>query len=218
MLSTLIQILKAIHNIPITYQHLMPLYVIYFDTNFESYSQLEPLQLLLSISCMLSTLIQILKAIHNYLLVGRYLDLLYVIYFDTNFESYSQPISWCWHRRWCCMLSTLIQILKAIHNSRGTRNGWSLLYVIYFDTNFESYSQPPALHTTAFDGCMLSTLIQILKAIHNDRRSLPLSPPVVCYLLRYKFCSQFDRDYVKDHIRWQNYKKIWKKANLFEKY
>ena len=39
------------------------------------------------------------------------------------------------------MLSTLIQILKAIHNDTAKENIISALYVIYFDTNFESYSQ-----------------------------------------------------------------------------
>ena len=93
-----------------------------------------------------------------------------------------------------------------------------MLYVIYFDTNFESYSQPRWQDRACEHCCMLSTLIQILKAIHNIPSRQSMLYIVVCYLLRYKFCSQFDRDYVKDHIRLQNYKKIWKKANLFEKY
>ena len=44
------------------------------------------------------------------------------------------------------MLSTLIQILKAIHNGLFLRDLHDLLYVIYFDTNFESYSQQMILN------------------------------------------------------------------------
>ena len=40
------------------------------------------------------------------------------------------------------MLSTSIQILKAIHNDLREQAPNKGLYVIYFDTNFESYSQP----------------------------------------------------------------------------
>ena len=71
----------------------------------------------------------------------------------------------------CCMLSTLIQILKAIHNRGDRLARYNLLYVIYFDTNFESYSQLAVQRALAIAGCMLSTLIQILKAIHNANRS-----------------------------------------------
>ena len=168
---------------------------------------------------MLSTLIQILKAIHNtvwyyfldvrvvcYLLWYKFWKLfttcsdilaaipsLYVIYFDTNFESYSQLSRERVSKVCCCMLSTLIQILKAIHNFIRSSKAcelvvcyllwykfWKLfttygaatagnrgLYVIYFDTNFESYSQLVLQARYGAFGCMLSTLIQILKAIHN---------------------------------------------------
>ena len=68
----------------------------------------------------------------------------------------------------CCMLSTLIQILKAIHNCQPNYVSHVELYVIYFDTNFESYSQPLGVYIISSRGCMLSTLIQILKAIHNS--------------------------------------------------
>ena len=296
MLSTSIQILKAIHNNPDLYSHqdtvvcyllrykfwklfttwtcltIIPtvLYVIYFDTNFESYSQLLACLLGFLCRCMLSTSIQILKAIHNascccntscavvcYLLRYKFwklfttkemrichLGTLYVIYFDTNFESYSQHGSWNIFVKFSCMLSTSIQILKAIHNHVAqaswvarvvcyllrykfwklfTTTNWTTspngrLYVIYFDTNFESYSQLKTNCCVTLTRCMLSTSIQILKAIHNHvLRGLHVHH-VVCYLFRYKFCSQFDRNYVKDHIRLQNYKKIRKKANLFEKY
>ena len=93
--------------------------------------------------------------------------MLYVIYFDTNFESYSQLSVFACYKPEGCMLSTLIQILKAIHNKRCKCGGVVWLYVIYFDTNFESYSQRMCLHTEFCRSCMLSTLIQILKAIHN---------------------------------------------------
>ena len=68
------------------------------------------------------------------------------------------------------MLSTLIQILKAIHNDTAKENIISGLYVIYFDTNFESYSQLILNTEQILNSCMLSTLIQILKAIHNQLR------------------------------------------------
>ena len=61
------------------------------------------------------------------------------------------------------------------------------LYVIYFDTNFESYSQQYAAEYIKERGCMLSTSIQILKAIHNWRWWARMRQGVVCYLLRYKF-------------------------------
>ena len=57
------------------------------------------------------------------------------------------------------------------------------LYVIYFDTNFESYSQHGRGNVEPFEGCMLSTLIQILKAIHNSLVPYVCKPNVVCYLL-----------------------------------
>ena len=199
--------------------HKRKLYVIYFDTNFESYSQRRTAASRHASGCMLSTSIQILKAIHNanwtaakscsvvcYLLRYKFWKLfttqllqrvgdcqLYVIYFDTNFESYSQQSWFVFPSGYCCMLSTSIQILKAIHNmnlSDDYTNGvvcyllrykfWKLfttaglligislsLYVIYFDTNFESYSQRVMLLQYILRGCMLSTSIQILKAIHN---------------------------------------------------
>ena len=66
-----------------------------------------------------------------------------------------------------------------------------VLYVIYFDTNFESYSQLSRIRPILTLSCMLSTSIQILKAIHNNM-TLTLSPlRVVCYLLRYKFWKLF---------------------------
>ena len=152
------------------------MYVIYFDTNFESYSQPTFVSSPLSFG-------------------------LYVIYFDTNFESYSQHILLLSSADCSCMLSTLIQILKAIHNLSPLLlcscpvvcyllwyKFWKLfttyglmgfegrkLYVIYFDTNFESYSQHLFFYILDRRGCMLSTLIQILKAIHNAcaRAKLP---------------------------------------------
>ena len=58
-----------------------------------------------------------------------------------------------------------------------------MLYVIYFDTNFESYSQPRWQDRACEHCCMLSTLIQILKAIHNKFRAVGFGLQVVCYLL-----------------------------------
>ena len=113
---------------------------------------------------------------------------LYVIYFDTNFESYSQPCCASIVGGSCCMLSTSIQILKAIHNNQlnylskrevvcyllrykfwklfTTENellrNFDTLYVIYFDTNFESYSQPRSPWSPRTPRCMLSISIQIL--------------------------------------------------------
>ena len=137
--------------------------------------------------CMLSTSIQILKAIHNLVTEDKRFDLLYVIYFDTNFESYSQHRDLHGQRRRRCMLSTSIQILKAIHNNPRSAPVTSELYVIYFDTNFESYSQHGFVFGFRFVSCMLSTSIQILKAIHNQPFIVTGSTSVVCYLLRYKF-------------------------------
>ena len=194
MLSTLIQILKAIHNRKQFVWYYKELYVIYFDTNFESYSQPPHASRTHPHGCMLSTLIQILKAIHNKSQITplRALVVCYLL----------------WYKFWKlfttarreegtffgCMLSTLIQILKAIHNLFHTFEAvhvvvcyllwykfWKLfttrclgsiarkrLYVIYFDTNFESYSQHKWQVSSRRLCCMLSTLIQILKAIHNS--------------------------------------------------
>ena len=142
---------------------------------------------------------------------------MYVIYFDTNFESYSQRFSHTFAFLLGCMLSTSIQILKAIHNPGEflliarivvcyllRYKFWKLftttflihadlqeLYVIYFDTNFESYSQRITNAATNPDCCMLSTSIQILKAIHNINACKFIAIRVVCYLLRYKFWKLF---------------------------
>ena len=269
MLSTSIQILKAIHNRAVgsdwqrgvvcyllRYKFwklfttrgvaaagVYGLYVIYFDTNFESYSQLPSASVAYTVGCMLSTSIQILKAIHNvhswrtywnvvvcYLLRYKFWKLfttvhtvrgkrapLYIIYFDTNFESYSQLVDLSNRMTICCILSTSIQILKAIHNvicnAWRQRNAvyyllrykfWKLfttagaatagnrgLYIIYFDTNFESYSQQTVQRARAIEGCILSTSIQILKAIHNKLIIRCVSLNAVYYLLRYKFWKLF---------------------------
>ena len=217
MLSTLIQILKAIHNsmskstaqtkvvcyllwykfwklftTPKIYERLKRgLYVIYFDTNFESYSQLVFVWYQKELGCMLSTLIQILKAIHNACARGKTTTMLYVIYFDTNFESYSQLFGQInllrgvvcyllWYKFWK-LFTTLPLCFPACAG----------LYVIYFDTNFESYSQRSGLYMNTLLCCMLSTLIQILKAIHNPLRAALQAKRVVCYLLWYKFWKLF---------------------------
>ena len=243
ILSTSIQILKAIHNDPCKAYPVIALYIIYFDTNFESYSQLYVDICNVVTCCILSTSIQILKAIHNltgplttnryavyYLLRYKFWKLfttslilnvlsssLYIIYFDTNFESYSQLVLQARYWAFSCILSTSIQILKAIHNLIGLffkfdaavyyllrYKFWKLfttvtdhtfarvrLYIIYFDTNFESYSQPQLLKPTDVSCCILSTSIQILKAIHNVCIQLAGIASAVYYLLRYKFWKLF---------------------------
>ncbi len=269
VVSTKIQILKAIHN-----QHLfcpictrVVLYLrkykfwkqfttfllnlpffrllccIYENTNFESNSQQRHPASLFRLSCVVSTKIQILKAIHNtkeqetqmsvvvlYLrkykfwkqfttaeLITENHTTLCCIYENTNFESNSQHTGLSGNELFSCVVSTKIQILKAIHNTR-TVHAFSFFVVLYLrkykfwkqfttsplstitppalcciyeNTNFESNSQLKNSWTTPKVSCVVSTKIQILKAIHNCRLCCTLVAIVVLYLRKYKFWKQF---------------------------
>ena len=139
------------------------------------------------------------------------------IYENTNFESNSQPVSSKSHFHRCCVVSTKIQILKAIHNLNQwfyrrtnvvlylrkykfwkqfttdpvTSRFTSTLCCIYENTNFESNSQPLIKIASNFPSCVVSTKIQILKAIHNSVENFLISTGVVLYLRKYKFWKQF---------------------------
>ena len=144
-------------------------------------------------------------------------DMLCCIYENTNFESNSQleVVSFAhWNR---CVVSTKIQILKAIHNwnisvrikkvvvlylrkykfwkqfTTIRRKLWLFdsLCCIYENTNFESNSQPVFLVVKIWVGCVVSTKIQILKAIHNFDGVNCVLCSVVLYLRKYKFWKQF---------------------------
>ena len=116
-----------------------------------------------------------------------------------------------------CVVSTKIQILKAIHNCRPqAKRYWGvvlylrkykfwkqfttlklflfflrLLCCIYENTNFESNSQPFRELPTECYCCVVSTKIQILKAIHNPFLNSFYFVIVVLYLRKYKFWKQF---------------------------
>ena len=116
------------------------------------------------------------------------------IYENTNFESNSQPYKVGEVKLPCCVVSTKIQILKAIHNQQWLiRSRTSVvLYLrkykfwkqfttyidylqiiewlccIYENTNFESNSQLKRKTQNTRKCCVVSTKIQILKAIHNS--------------------------------------------------
>ena len=143
------------------------------------------------------------------------------IYENTNFESNSQ----LWHP-WAaqeggCVVSTKIQILKAIHNyemdvfrltsvvlylrkykfwkqfttSCQKERTNNQLCCIYENTNFESNSQPVPYGLKQMPGCVVSTKIQILKAIHNLVNRKDPNTNVVLYLRKYKFWKQFTTFY-----------------------
>ena len=139
------------------------------------------------------------------------------IYENTNFESNSQltPASKTPHI--CCVVSTKIQILKAIHNPFSSHQlqmevvlylrkykFWKqfttklrvILYTcrlccIYENTNFESNSQLFIGDFFYRFRCVVSTKIQILKAIHNIQHFGIDNTRVVLYLRKYKFWKQF---------------------------
>ena len=150
-----------------------------------------------------------------------YLNRLCCIYENTNFESNSQLI---WHNLVIyggCVVSTKIQILKAIHNSLKSREAkpivvlylrkykfwkqfttkffgyiWHFtLCCIYENTNFESNSQLLTISKPSFCCCVVSTKIQILKAIHNSEAQKKYGIQVVLYLRKYKFWKQFTTKY-----------------------
>ncbi len=143
--------------------------------------------------------------------------LLRCIYENTNFESNSQLTSRRWRKVLCCVVSTKIQILKAIHNKTPTTQiliivalylrkykFWkqfttckeysendAMLRCIYENTNFESNSQPSSFPVLLLKGCVVSTKIQILKAIHNLKVPFRRLWKVALYLRKYKFWKQF---------------------------
>ena len=216
---------------------------IYENTNFESNSQPNRKRRGTLSCCVVSTKIQILKAIHNYyvLIVFCNIVVLYLrkykfwkqfttsrflvwfltqlccIYENTNFESNSQLIPMIGQIGLRCVVSTKIQILKAIHNwnisvrikkvvvlylrkykfwkqfTTIRRKLWLFdsLCCIYENTNFESNSQPVFLVVKIWVGCVVSTKIQILKAIHNFDGVNCVLCSVVLYLRKYKFWKQF---------------------------
>ena len=193
--------------------------------------------------CVVSTKIQILKAIHNssdeifsvgsvVLYLRKYkfwkqfttslnlpftVTVLCCIYENTNFESNSQRVNVMYRNTSSCVVSTKIQILKAIHNVYFCKSQGFLvvLYLrkykfwkqfttpdldltlypelccIYENTNFESNSQPLPALAPGWPSCVVSTKIQILKAIHNDGSVVITDKDVVLYLRKYKFWKQF---------------------------
>ena len=139
---------------------------IYENTNFESNSQHINKRFIHRISCVVSTKIQILKAIHNYAIDKPILVI--VVLYLRKYKFWKQfttlPIYWFIPKLLCC---------------------------IYENTNFESNSQRYTIFADKFAGCVVSTKIQILKAIHN-LFPLQLSfERVVLYLRKYKFWKQF---------------------------
>ena len=139
------------------------------------------------------------------------------IYENTNFESNSQQIRRIFTEGLSCVVSTKIQILKAIHNiavallaekvvvlylrkykfwKQFTTIHQKMFYLswlccIYENTNFESNSQHHSVHLFESIGCVVSTKIQILKAIHNPNSKNNWRNCVVLYLRKYKFWKQF---------------------------
>ena len=139
------------------------------------------------------------------------------IYENTNFESNSQLLLKGTERPAGCVVSTKIQILKAIHN--GVQSvalfPFVVLYLrkykfwkqfttvnevfferielccIYENTNFESNSQLSFDTDILWHSCVVSTKIQILKAIHNALAIVETKINVVLYLRKYKFWKQF---------------------------
>ena len=139
------------------------------------------------------------------------------IYENTNFESNSQLLLVERNNFRSCVVSTKIQILKAIHNLKVEKSctqivvlylrkykfwkqfttiiSWKILFwrlcCIYENTNFESNSQLTNLPAYCLGSCVVSTKIQILKAIHNYLKSTGDMLSVVLYLRKYKFWKQF---------------------------
>ena len=115
---------------------------IYENTNFESNSQLVSENILLFVCCVVSTKIQILKAIHNYGAVaaaGANVVLYLRKYkFWKQFTTLTALIAYC--VRLCCIYENT----NFESNSQLTHNIcnlWHRLCCIYENTNFESNSQ-----------------------------------------------------------------------------
>ena len=143
--------------------------------------------------------------------------LLCCIYENTNFESNSQPLFFTPTTNGGCVVSTKIQILKAIHNQTPCYTlyvqvvlylrkykfwkqfttrvlNWLICFwlcCIYENTNFESNSQLYSGRKLPVVRCVVSTKIQILKAIHNIQHFGIDNTRVVLYLRKYKFWKQF---------------------------
>ena len=115
---------------------------IYENTNFESNSQHNRIKILIKLCCVVSTKIQILKAIHNAIILVQILKCV-VLYLRK-------------YKFW-----------KQFTTFRGMNRAKSLLCCIYENTNFLSNSQLKPLPRSHFLSCVVSTKIQILKAIHN---------------------------------------------------
>ena len=226
---------------------------IYENTNFESNSQPTQIIIIIIKGCVVSTKIQILKAIHNSINERHYdfavvlylrkykfwkqfttgcvlfvpFRLLCCIYENTNFESNSQLLLCFVLMYQCCVVSTKIQILKAIHNLYNICQDiicvvlylrkykfWKqfttiienifleiLLCCIYENTNFESNSQLNIATKETKISCVVSTKIQILKAIHNSEWVEVSKCRVVLYLRKYKFWKQFTTKISKISIK-----------------
>ena len=139
---------------------------IYENTNFESNSQPWVASSLNSIGCVVSTKIQILKAIHNLFL--RISCFLFVVLYLRKYKFWKQ-------------FTTMAPLQQPEQ----------MLCCIYENTNFESNSQLVGGIGAAFLCCVVSTKIQILKAIHNCCCYRVWYLDVVLYLRKYKFWKQF---------------------------
>ena len=135
-------------------------------TNFESNSQQFNQFWNMSLCCIASAKLQILKAIHN-----RCLRLYHKSRVVLRVQSYK-----FWKQfttRWC-----------PFHCSR-------LLYCECKVTNFESNSQRTPLRFPHGRCCIASAKLQILKAIHNRYAILEFAVFVVLRVQSYKFWKQF---------------------------
>ncbi len=204
VVSTKIQILKAIHNLQPPHQHLylVALYLrkykfwkqfttishliaqkkllrcIYENTNFESNSQLHLCRRRFTTSCVVSTKIQILKAIHNN------------VHFYRCFKVVALYLRK--YKFWKQFTTSRLLIASVIK-----------LRCIYENTNFESNSQLLLVFGFLTQGCVVSTKIQILKAIHNKEAKEQIEELVALYLRKYKFWKQFTTVRRDDRIKAQ---------------
>ena len=161
-----IQILKAIHNFKSKVLVYGELFLKVKDTNFESNSQPGCLLPRPQGCCFWKSKIQILKAIHNLLVVCSFVTL--AVSESQRYKFWKQFTTGCW--------------LWSPH---------PLLFLNVKDTNFESNSQLPhrSIHIKA--SCFWKSKIQILKAIHNPSTKNQSPSLAVSESQRYKFWKQF---------------------------
>ena len=131
----------------------------------------------------------ILKAIHNCTRSGSVLALVFTVLQRYDFESNSQRLLLDDLLRLRCLPYCKGTILKAIHNLNGIYVMVDLVFTVLQRYDFESNSQLHRCRCFFGSRCLPYCKGTILKAIHNLRYLLIVTPQVFTVLQRYDFES-----------------------------